>query len=556
MSRIRNHLSIWPWVHFTAFAVCSCVAADRAVIAADTPDTSPDVSPYVGTLSCSSVSCHGRTEARRGAGSAARNEFVTWSHFDPHARAAATIASPAFHEILERLGAVRDGAWNLAVYARCAQCHDPQHESLAPPTATVPRTHLASDNINPRGIGCESCHGPAEKWLAKHFERNVTRDDLSALGMVRTKDLATRGGMCAECHVGSASRDMNHDMIAAGHPALRFELVTYHDQLAKHWDDAGERLATPEFTAQLWAAGQLADASATLQLSGARAARAATKSAAASADHPAAADTLGLVPVWPEFAEYNCLSCHQPLRPSSIVNAPPRARSRVGLPAWSDWHFALTDSLLTQLALSDTRPPPAPQPSLPSSLRQLRERMATAPSLGDNSNLSPFADDIVNALTAAQTHLQSCGQNRSTVPFTSRQLVQLVRNFANEPRDWEATCQLFLALRAATRAYRDDVRILAHRDQISREEETQRLTACDADGSRLAAIQRSLSFQNHHDWPRALDVMATAADQNPKPRGESGPTADLTLAQIADEITLLAARLEQRAEQLPSLAGR
>lgn len=522
MRRLPPHSLISRLARLAALASCMFVAANRTTVA----DDAPGMSPYVGTLSCSSVSCHGRTEARHIAGTTARNEFVTWSHLDPHARAAATIASPQFHDILVRLGAVRDGEWNLAVYARCARCHDPQHESL------VPTTHRALGKINPRGIGCESCHGPAEKWLAKHFERNVTPGDLATLGMIRTKDLATRGQMCADCHVGSADHDLNHDLIAAGHPALRFELVSYHDQLAKHWDDAGERLAMPDFAAQLWAVGQLAGAGATLQLSRARASRAAEQPAESSAD----AAALGLAPLWPEFAEYNCLACHQSLHSSSAASPPAHPRSRVGLPAWSEWHFALTGALLAQLDARDAKTPLA--------LSQLRERMVTASPFGEINSVQPLADDVTRALTAAQIHWQSHGLDHPQPPFTSRQLMQLVRDSARsvdrDSRNWEATCQLFLALRAATRAYRDNVRIRAHRGQITREQERQCLTECETDAPHLATIQRSLSFAENLDWPRVLDAQ---------------PPADLTLSQIAAELARLAERLEQRAAALISLAS-
>ena len=108
----------------------------------------------------------------------------------------------------------------------------------------------------------------------------------------------------------------------------------------------------------------------------------------------------------------------------------------------------------------------------------------------------------------------------------------------------------------ATRAHRDELRILAHRGQITREQEQQGLSECEADSSRLAAIQRSLAFADQFDWPRELDVMTTSAEQKSQPAIEAGRSADLNLAQIAAEIAALAGRLEQRAAQLPAHTGR
>ena len=150
-----------------------------------------------------------------------------------------------------------------------------------------------------RGIGCESCHGPAERWLAKHYELGTSRGDLAALGMVDTKDLFVRGRACAACHVGDADHDLNHDMLAAGHPPLRFELSAYHDLIRrKHWPER-ERIEIPEFKVQLWAAGQAAALECTLALLESRATR---------------AEKLDKLTPWPELAEYDCFACHQRLR--------------------------------------------------------------------------------------------------------------------------------------------------------------------------------------------------------------------------------------------------
>ena len=76
-------------------------------------------------------------------------------------------------------------------------------------------------------IGCETCHGGARRWLSEHYQHDVGRDELASLGMIDTKNLLVRARVCAACHVGSAENDMNHDMIAAGHPPLHFELASY-----------------------------------------------------------------------------------------------------------------------------------------------------------------------------------------------------------------------------------------------------------------------------------------------------------------------------------------
>jgi hypothetical protein len=72
--------------------------------------------------------------------------------------------------------------------------------------------------------------------------------------MIDTKNLLTRARLCASCHVGSAENDVTHDMLAAGHPPLRFEMASHQAVLErKRWDDSGRRQAN---RVQLWAAGR------------------------------------------------------------------------------------------------------------------------------------------------------------------------------------------------------------------------------------------------------------------------------------------------------------
>jgi hypothetical protein len=100
---------------------------------------------------------------------------------------------------------------------------------------------------------------------------------------------------------------VNHDLIAAGHPPLRFELGAYHEQLPKHWDFAGESAPDSRFEARLWLAGQIESSRAALQLAHNR-------------------------KVWPELAEYDCESCHHAIdgRPTAAL----------GRPLWGTWYFS------------------------------------------------------------------------------------------------------------------------------------------------------------------------------------------------------------------------
>ena len=49
----------------------------------------------------------------------------------------------------------------------------------------------------------------------------------AALGFVDTHNLLKGGKACAACHIGDSSKEVNHDLVAAGHPRLAFEYSAF-----------------------------------------------------------------------------------------------------------------------------------------------------------------------------------------------------------------------------------------------------------------------------------------------------------------------------------------
>lgn len=213
---------------------------------------------------------------------------------------------------MTRLGILRgDQIIDQAGFDNCMACHNSHRSESATPDATsdqpalkgkaTPRAQQVAAYRFPRhteGVGCAGCHGPAEQWVNEHYLASWRPQEAIPQGFVPNGDLLTRARMCASCHVGDHDRDMNHDIIAAGHPALRFEMASHHSRLPKHWRDeqAGDLAG---FEAKLWAAGAVASADAWLAL---QQGRAGGKTA---------------VSTWPDFAANDCSSCHQSLRLNS-----------------------------------------------------------------------------------------------------------------------------------------------------------------------------------------------------------------------------------------------
>jgi hypothetical protein len=449
-------------------------------------------SPFVGSQTCNSVSCHGHSEPRRVAGivsGASLQEFVLYQQQDPHARAAKTLASSEFQALLDRLSEAKNGPSRERVYQQCAQCHDP--EGIA---------GEAIHNTASRGISCESCHGGAKNWLATHYVRDVSRSSLVTAGMRDTKDLQVRGELCASCHVGTAERNVSHELLAAGHPPLRFELAAYHRKLTSHdatgkrshWNDARERIGTNDFEVKLWEAGQTASAKAAFTLLESRAHQAALAFAENSPDGAS----------WPEFAEYDCFGCHQRLRPVED-----KSKATAGFPKWGEWNFAFVAANVEAKELS-----------------ALRAEMKKA-----------FTADPEAVKVGAAIARKMLAASLIKEEVTSSKLLELLVRPSETSKSWEALCQRYLAQRVIEKSIGDEFQKLELSGSVSAAERrnfNERRDEIDRD---LAAIGSQLVFADEKkEWPRVLAA----------PGGIEKVESDLTAT--AGKLRMLQIHLEQR----------
>lgn len=325
---------------------------------------------YVGNLSCASAACHAANVAGGGPGS----EYTTWAGGDPHFRAYQVLTEPQSRRMVELLHGDRPGKPTPAHQdIRCLACH-------APETA-------AGHPMGARGVGCESCHGPAEKWLTEHYQTDfkaLTRTEKAErYGLYPTKDLAFRVTLCASCHVGDAGREVDHDLIAAGHPRLAFEYTGYHHspKYPRHWRETSYG---PDFDARAWEIGQAACARSAAKLLAARA----TKD-----EH-----------AWPELSEYSCFACHKDLPPGAPKAALTGSRKPGTLP-WGTWYFSTLG-----LATGD-----ADRPAAMRDLVRLMEGSAT-----DRKAVAASADELVRQLDRRLADFQRAADAESRIrPWTA-----------------------------------------------------------------------------------------------------------------------------------------
>ncbi len=256
-----------------------------ALIAATGPASAEPPADHLGVASCASGVCHGSAKPLQ-ATAVLQNEYVTWSHFDPHSQAYRSLRSTASADIAKRLGI---GSPELE--PMCLACHS---ENVKP-AARGPRFQLDD------GVGCEACHGAARDWIASHDDRPVnTRADSIARGLAALERADSRAATCADCHVGSADRFASHALMAAGHPRLVFELDTYSELWRtsggrEHYrrDDDYRRRKPDSGSVAMWLTGLVEGARRALEL---------TQSEELSQG------------VLPEFSLFNCYSCHRSMR--------------------------------------------------------------------------------------------------------------------------------------------------------------------------------------------------------------------------------------------------
>jgi hypothetical protein len=355
-----------------------------------------------GVASCAAAACHNGNGLPGSKGS----EYTTWAARDPHSRAYQVL----FDERSVRMAKILGRGKKAHEDGLCLSCHvQPECEDLR----KGPRW-TAQD-----GVGCEACHGAAEKWLSVHYQRPGER---RSLGMTDTRDLQVRAQVCVQCHVGESDADVNHDLIAAGHPRLRFELGAYLANYPRHWDYGKDRERYPDFEARAWLLGQVESARAAVDLLAWRTQKPET---------------------WPEFAEYGCFSCHQEIR-AALRPRPLAGAGKIGELRWGTWY----GSLLPGLPALERAGRPA---DLKASLDELRDLMGK--SYPNRQQVAEQAKKVSAELVRWSDGLAKTSSKVSTQEH-------LLAGLAGDDRrpvvdGWDGAAQLYLGIAALYRGLGD-----------------------------------------------------------------------------------------------------
>jgi hypothetical protein len=232
-----------------------------------------------------------------------QNEYSTWVVRDKHAHAFINLTNPVGVRIAKIMGLGKPDA-----APRCLACH-----ALDVPPEQRARTLDPTD-----GVGCENCHGPASAWLEPHTSPGWNYEKSRELGMYNTRDLVKRTEKCLTCHLGTPEKTVDHELIAAGHPDLYFELDSFMAVMPVHWKEVDK---DAWFGVRALAVGQAVQLREQLK-------RVARESQGG---------------IWPEYAELDCFACHHDLVPTEKSWRQERGYSgrRPGNAAWNLSRFVV-----------------------------------------------------------------------------------------------------------------------------------------------------------------------------------------------------------------------
>ncbi len=330
--------------------------------AAPAPPPEPPPGQYLGVASCASSGCHGSTHPLQTT-RVLQNEYYTWLRNDRHASSYNVL----FNAVSARIA--RNMRLEKKPYQEkvCLDCH----------STNVPAQLIAGMVDAEDGVQCEACHGPASGWRARHTDQGWTHQQSVAQGMIDLHDIRVRAHVCDRCHLGSAEKEVDHELIASGHPLLAFELDNYSESMPAHWHP-NDTHGVPA-----WAIGQ----------------------AVAFRDSMNNLARHARGEKWPEFSDMSCTNCHHALEPSSIWRQERGWPERAGLPAWSPQHWAVLRLILAKAA-------PSTRAQLDDAVARVASRVSR---MNDPAGVATAADEARQLVESAIPRVASLTWNEPDV---------------------------------------------------------------------------------------------------------------------------------------------
>jgi len=381
-------------------------------------------SKYIGPGSCAATSCHGSVKPIAGS-RILQNEYSTWIIKDKHSRAYQALTGDVGERMARilRLGAKAEEA------PKCLGCH-----ALNPAPEQRGRAFEISE-----GVSCENCHGPASGWLGPHTTRSWPHEKSVALGMHDTRDVIHRTEKCLECHLGTKNKFVDHEMIAAGHPDLYFELDSFSAVMPRHWkvpreSEPGKPVEDGAWVGvREWSTGQA------VQL----------RVAMERLTWRAKGERFDKKDVWPEYSELSCFACHHALGPAkdSWRQEHGYVGRRPGDPAWNSSRYAIFRLLAKQIDSA-------------SGMELDRQLLAVSDQM---SKLNPDRNTVASAASAAAPLAQRIAERLATMQYDQAVALRMLQRISDDAEnialaDERAAEQATMAMDSLYIAYSRDAK--------------------------------------------------------------------------------------------------
>jgi hypothetical protein len=370
-----------------AIVLCAGFAA-----AADRPAAENEPVKYIGPGSCAATSCHGSVKPIPGS-RILQNEYSTWIIKDKHSHAYQVLTG----DVAERMARILRLGSKAEESPKCLACHA---------LYTTPEQRGRPFEIA-EGVSCENCHGPASAWLGPHTTRDWPHEKSVALGMRDTRNVIHRTEKCLECHLGAKEKFVDHEMIAAGHPDLYFELDSFSAVMPRHWKVPREAAPDKPVEDAEWVGVRDWSTGQAVQL----------RAAMERLTWRAKGERFDKKDVWPEYSELSCFACHHSLGPAkdSWRQEHGYAGRRPGDPAWNASRYAVFRLLAKQLDSSGAQ-------ELDRQLQAVSDEM---------SKLNPDRNAVVTSATAAGPLAQRFAERLSTMQYDSSVTLRMLQSITD-----------------------------------------------------------------------------------------------------------------------------
>jgi hypothetical protein len=415
-----NRLSHW----FSRSASILAVTLLCSLAALSTAKDSSEPIKYIGPGSCAATSCHGSVKPVAGS-RILQNEYSTWILQDKHSRAFQALTG----EVGERMARILKLGAKAEEAQKCLACH-----ALYTTAEQRGRAFETSE-----GVSCENCHGPASGWLGPHTTRDWPHEKSVALGMKDTRSVIHRTEKCLECHLGTKEKFVDHEMIAAGHPDLYFELDSFSAVMPRHWKvpreaEPGKPAEDPAWASvRDWGTGQAVQLRASMERLIWRARN----------------ERFDKKEVWPEYSELSCFACHHSLGAAkdSWRQQHGYEGRRPGDPGWNNSRYAVFRHFAKQIDSA--------------SAQELDRQLAIVST--EMSKLNPDRGTVVNAANAAALLAQRIAERMATMPYDQAITLRMLQRIGDDAEnialaDERAAEQATMALDSLYIAYSKDAK--------------------------------------------------------------------------------------------------